>query len=415
MCKKSNLNLHQLYIEYIMRNTFILFCLIWLVGCTNQPKAPTDSALPVLDLTKDYPKMELDINDIAEAEYIPLETTDESVIALGAFLNISDKYIIMADPLGPVFIFDRKGKFIRAINNYGQGPEEHNVIIGLTVDFQKEEYYISQHAQIKVYDFSGKWQRSLKVPEGVSYTEFFNYNEEKLIGNNSFYDRYNPYNLPMDTTPYHLIDKQTGDRHPLPITIKSWVSKTLDRRKVMLDKNTARMETKSLSLLPRIWANGYDFFISEFSKDTLYRYKNDQLTPFAIRYPSIDSYEIPTVISPVFYTDNYFFFKPVEMKLVENDTFEPYTKAPLLMWDRRNNEIRHIARIYDSNRPSVGLWTNMHYERSEIPNYIFKQIPASQLCEEYEAGKLKGKLKEVASRLKEDDNYVIAIYKLNTI
>ena len=393
---------------------FIFFILIIFsfTGCNTQPQKPIDSTLPILDLTKEYPKMELDINDIAEAEYIPLETTDESVIALGAFLNISDKYIIMADLLGPVFIFDRRGKFIRAIKNYGQGPEEHYVILGLTVDFQKEEYYISQQTKIQVYDFSGKWQRSLKVPEGVFYTEFFNYNEEKLIGNNSFYDRYNPYNLPMDTTPYHLIDKQTGDRQSLPITIKNWVSKTLDRRKVMLDKNTATMETKSLSLLPRLWANGYDFFISEFSKDTLYGYKNDQLTPFAVRYPSYDSSEIPTVISPVFYMDNYFFFKPVEMKLVENDTFEPYTKAPLLMLDRKSNEIRNITRIYDSNRPSVGLWMNMHHERSEIPNCIFKSIPASQLCEEYEAGKLEGKLKEVASRLKEDDNDVIAIYKL---
>ena len=93
------------------KNILFLFLMLTLSACINQPKAPTDSTLPVLDLTKDYPKMELDINDIAEAEYIPLETTDESVIALGAFLNISDKYIIMADPLGPVFIFDRKGLF----------------------------------------------------------------------------------------------------------------------------------------------------------------------------------------------------------------------------------------------------------------------------------------------------------------
>lgn len=85
MCKKSNLNLHQLYIEYIMRNTFILFCLIWLVGCTNQPKAPTDSALPVLDLTKDYPEMDIDLQEIADVEYIPLETTEKSIAAY--FLN----------------------------------------------------------------------------------------------------------------------------------------------------------------------------------------------------------------------------------------------------------------------------------------------------------------------------------------
>ena len=39
-------------------------------------------------------------------------------------------------------------------------------------------------------------------------------------------------------------------------------------------------------------------------------------------------------------------------------------------------------------------------------------MATSQLCEEYEEGKLKGKLKDVVSKLKEDDNDVIAIYKL---
>ena len=391
----------------------LVLIVLLLTGCNTQPQKPIDSTLPILDLTKEYPKMELDINKIAEAEYIPLETTDESLIAMGPYLNISDKYIITYDLGGPVFIFDRKGKHIRTLYGCGHGPKEYrHSILAFTADFQDEEYYIYDWTRIQVYDFFGKWQRSLKVPKGIYYDELFNYNRQYLIGINSFADKYNPDNLPMDTTPYHLIDKQTGERHPLPISIKKWISKTLDRRKVMLDKHTSMRETISISLLSRLWANSYDFFISEFSKDTLYRYKNNELTPFAIRYPSIDNSEIPVVISPVFYTDNYFFFKPVEMKLVENYPLEPYDKAPLLMWDRKSNEIRNITYIYDGNRPTRSLWTNMRKEWSESPNCIFKPIPASQLCEEYEAGKLKGKLKEVASKLKEDDNYVIAIYKL---
>ena len=47
----------------------------------------------------------------------------------------------------------------------------------------------------------------------------------------------------------------------------------------------------------------------------------------------------------------------------------------------------------------------------EQPNCAMNGIPAYQLCEAYEAGKLKGKLKEVASQLKEDDNDVVVIYK----
>ena len=48
----------------------------------------------------------------------------------------------------------------------------------------------------------------------------------------------------------------------------------------------------------------------------------------------------------------------------------------------------------------------------ETPNCLYDFYRTEILIEEYEAGNLKGKLKEVASKLKFDDNSVIAIYKL---
>ena len=57
------------------------------------------------------------------------------------------------------------------------------------------------------------------------------------------------------------------------------------------------------------------------------------------------------------------------------------------------------------------ILANMKNQWIEQPNCAMNGIPAYQLCEAYEAGKLKGKLKEVASKLKEDDNDVIIIYK----
>ena len=38
-------------------------------------------------------------------------------------------------------------------------------------------------------------------------------------------------------------------------------------------------------------------------------------------------------------------------------------------------------------------------------------INASELCQDYKRGKLKGKLKEVAATLEEDDNRVIMLVK----
>ena len=117
---------------------FILLC--FCSSCSFKPKVSTDSGLPILDLTQDYPEKELDIHEIAEVEYIPLETNDSSLIKLGHALTISEKYIITYDFNGPIFIFNRKGKHIRSINHYGPGPKEHRTIFSLAVDFNKEKF-----------------------------------------------------------------------------------------------------------------------------------------------------------------------------------------------------------------------------------------------------------------------------------
>lgn len=45
-------------------------------------------------------------------------------------------------------------------------------------------------------------------------------------------------------------------------------------------------------------------------------------------------------------------------------------------------------------------------------NYMFNWLGAENLCDLYKEGELRGELKELAPKLKEDDNFVIAIYKL---
>ena len=135
------------------------------------------------------------------------------------------------------------------------------------------------------------------------------------------------------------------------------------------------------------------------------------MTPLAVQYPPVHSSTPPVVIAPRFYTDKYLFFKPVEMKFVKEDVQLPYTLAPTLMWDRTNNEIYNV-KLYDSEYSETYLKPRNKETYFEQSNYIFIRLKSSRLCEDYEAGKLKGKLREVASRLKDDDNDVFAIYKI---
>ena len=85
--------------------------------------------------------------------------------------------------------------------------------------------------------------------------------------------------------------------------------------------------------------------------------------------------------------------------------------APTLMWNRTNNEIYKV-KLYDSDFPEKDLRHTMRRTWVGKTNCFLIDYKAPALCEAYEAGKLKGKLKEVASRLKDDDNGIFAIYKI---
>ena len=393
-----------------MRNTFILFCLICLVGCTNQPKAPTDSILPVLDLTKDYPEMDIDLQEIADVEYIPLETTDESIMRVGLYHYISNDYIIVQD-LGVMQIFDRKGKHITRFDHTGPGPKEYHYIHGCKADFRAKELYIYDPKKIQVYSFSGEWIRTVgNIPEGIRPEFTFDYNEKYLITHNVFHDYWNFEKLPVDLTPYYLIDKQTGEFIPLPLTVKNRISRIVHKEIKDISENVAQPIVEKILINPML-ANGSDILIADFGLDTLYSYKNDRLTPIAVQYPSAHSTNPPVVIAPFFYTDQFLIFKPVEIRYDSKYALQPLDDAPLMMWNRKTNEIYRIQ-LYDSNRPNRKLKNTMEGMQLENPNQIFIAHYADKLCTDNEEGKLKGELKEIASRLTEEDCHVVAICKL---
>ena len=394
-----------------MKNITLFFILMLaLSACTSQPKAPADSTLPVLDLSKDYPEIKVDIHELGEVEYIPLETTDESVMTVGLLHFISDEYIIVQD-LGVIQIFDRKGKHITRFDHTGPGPKEYHYIHGCKADFKAKELYIYDPKKIQVYSFSGEWIRTVgNIPEGIRPEFTFDYNEKYLITHNVFHDYWNFEKLPVDLTPYYLIDKQTGEFIPLPLTVKNRISRIVHKEIKDISENVAQPIVEKILINPML-ANGSDILIADFGLDTLYSYKNDRLTPIAVQYPSAHSTNPPVVIAPFFYTDQFLIFKPVEIRYDSKYALQPLDDAPLMMWNRKTNEIYRIQ-LYDSNRPNRKLKNTMEGMQLENPNQIFIAHYADKLCTDNEEGKLKGKLKEVASKLTEEDCHVVAICKL---
>ena len=85
------------------------------------------------------------------------------------------------------------------------------------------------------------------------------------------------------------------------------------------------------------------------------------------------------------------------------------------MWDRNTNEIFNVQ-LFDSNiiedkktRVFMQRGREIAFETSNCFHNLYN---AEALIEEYETGNLKGELKDIASKLKYDDNDVYIICKL---
>ena len=84
--------------------------------------------LPVFDFSKNYPQKKMRLQEMADIEYVPLETTDDILLSDGAVLSaVTDKYILVHETRhGDIFVFDRNtGKLYSHFNHKGQSGQEY--------------------------------------------------------------------------------------------------------------------------------------------------------------------------------------------------------------------------------------------------------------------------------------------------
>ena len=155
---------------------------------------------------------------------------------------------------------------------------------------------------------------------------------------------------------------------------------------------------------------GDETFIGDFALDTLYISKEHKLTPVAVQKPEVFSSDVPLVVSADLFTDSYMGFYVVKMRYVPEDTYKPLNEAPYLYWNRKTGEI-HRYELYDSNILTEKiLRPRMSHTQLDKNQAIFR-FKAEFLVEQYEAGKLRGELKEIASKLSIEDNHVLVLCK----
>lgn len=145
-------------------------------SCTDEDLERKD--IPVMTMDVSSAKKEYDITpliDTSDIRVIPLETTEDCLIADVSRIFMSDGRIYVYDKQSKgVYIFDMSGKYIDRVYSIGAGPGEYTDISDAFVDGNNifiTDYYTNR---ILVYDLDGRFVRDFKTEGFFSNMIFVN-------------------------------------------------------------------------------------------------------------------------------------------------------------------------------------------------------------------------------------------------
>ncbi|WP_293664383.1 6-bladed beta-propeller [uncultured Parabacteroides sp.] len=385
-----------------MKGTTIFFLFILLIptGCKRQNQIADD--LITVDVTKNsFPKKELILQDFMDVEYIPLETNDEFVNQ-GVVQAVGEKFIIVTNYVsdGNIFVYDRSGKAIRKINRKGQGGEEYISCRSITLDEESEELFVNDNyaTKIRVYDLEGNFKRSLnqKSEKKSFYLDMFDYDKENLI----CYDKFN-YEIP-----FLLVSKQDGSitkEIKIPFKEKKLFHIVIRKPDGAVTASAGPGPYNSIIPFKGNW------ILFEASSDTIYTLMPDcSLHPFIVRTPPIHTMD--TEVYPVLrlVSDHYYFMESVT-NVYDFSKEEGFPRTYFVYDTQEKDFFRYI--IYNGDYSYKKEFYMSMLTPINSKGELWATLNAFDLCRDYEKGKLKGKLKEVAATLGEDDNRVIMLVK----
>ena len=387
------------------RTDMILAIFLFIItGCAGGEK-PSDNFI-VIDVAKSYPKKELILQDIFDVEYIVLETNDEFV-SYGLVGAIGKEIIVLING-SDILIFDRNGKGLRKINRRGQGPEEYIDPSFIALDEENNEMIITDIVQrnIVVYDLFGSFKQRLRNDRNI-------YGNLGILDRDHFIIQYpsgNFINGRMEglRNEFFIISRKDGSitkEIEIPFNNQKW------GYVISSDGSRPSRGLRNLKLIP----NRSSWIVAEISSDTIYRILPDfNILPIFARTPSIQSMSPEVYLFPSVISDHYYFLQAVKSEF----DFSTYTGWPTtdLVYDRQEKVIFEYVVYNDDflNKNPVKLSFESRILAQPVQSNeiaFFNKLESHELVEAYQKDELKGKLKEIASKLDIEDNPVIMIAK----
>lgn len=389
-----------------MKNNLIILLGTFLLFWANQQNSNAQNVsndkkqLPTINLDQKYPQKNIVIQNIATVEYIPLETTENSLFKYLEIGAITDSLIINFDRDGNVFVFNRKGKFLNTFNRKGGAGHEYRSLYNLCFDNTTKEIFIEEfgvQCRIYVYTLKGQFKRKFNLPENIWPSIMQNYDSDYLLCYDS-YELTKP-NIKTKNTPYFFLSKKNGAISPLNYSIKVKIRNTITKMQGNLVTNF------TINAYPVI-KNDKEFILADFGSDTIYSIKGKALTPMMLKKPFIQKNNPTDILSVDLLTNKYLLMRSTKRKYEGGN---PETKR--FGYDRAENK------FYDLIFLNADWESKNDIKIDNVPdlpyNFAYRALPADMLITLNEEGRLKGKLKDIASKLQEDDNPILMLINFN--
>lgn len=374
------------------------------LGCLFVKAESKTDKLPVVDFSKEYPKKEFLLQDIADISYVPLETTDDVLLSNRAVLScVTDNYILVHEfTRGDVFLFDRAGKIISHFSHKGPSGQEYPWIgsAGTILDEKNKEIYVCSRS-IQVYSLTGEYKRTLKINTLDVDRKVFNFNDDALL----VYDDIiiePSYANKTKKSPYRLISKKDGTD-----------IQNLDMFYPVRYSNQMAIETEKGWSSVILWSPdnkfyGKDFMIADMSSDTLLLLTQDKkLTPILRRKPSVHDTDPKLVWQTYLTTDRFVIIGALSLDF--NSKGGP---IPMYMYNFETKDIfrpTFLDAEFGMSEWSMGM--ALGGATATAKNVHAGLVQAESIINAYNKKQLNESATKFAANLDVEDNFVVRIIK----
>ena len=384
-----------------MKKTMLMaMVLLAYLGALAQNK--TGKNVPEVDVTQAKRFAPLKVSEKATVEFIPLETNADFLLdrVAGALINVTENYIVTVNITeGKLFVFSRQGKALHTFCRKGQGPEEFVYPIAVRVDEKSKEIFVLDYQKVQVYSLTGKYKRSLNIPENVKIGSMFNYDDKHLI----CYDNHNLDRQGEKVTeqPFFLFSKKDGKITRIPLTIQNRIGQSM-----YIERDGKKMVVTMNNIAPMV-KNGDEVVLSDMGSDVVYLYKKGKVTPLLKRNPGTMDFNPRSAMGVVMKLGDI-----VWLREVKKEVKGPRPDINMLTYDVSTGEVNNLV-LWDDVNFTNPYSVQSRNERQELPyNCTAANFQPDYLKKLNEQGGLTGRLKELAEEMLEDDNPLLILYKL---